>query len=202
MLAKRWMARLPFDEVDVLVIDRIGKDISGTEWTRTWSAASSTIIGPSRGSAPRGTISIAIRGLTAETHGNAVGLGIAEFCRSQLLRRDGRGSHSAQCDHGGPCLGRHAAAGLRDRRRDARRRAWRGAAWPIVRRRGCCGLRTRWLWPRSRCSAAYLAEARQREDLEILTPTRDMPFDGEGGICRKSGIGLLKASWFDSGRDS
>ena len=30
VLAKQWMPRLPFDHVDVLLIDKIGKDISGT----------------------------------------------------------------------------------------------------------------------------------------------------------------------------
>ena len=30
VLAKRWLPRLPFRSVDVLLIDRIGKDISGT----------------------------------------------------------------------------------------------------------------------------------------------------------------------------
>ena len=30
LLARQWMARLPFEQVDLLVIDQIGKDISGT----------------------------------------------------------------------------------------------------------------------------------------------------------------------------
>ena len=32
------------------------------------------------------------------------------------------------------------------------------------------------------CSAAYLAEARQRGDLEILTPPRDLPLDDQGNL--------------------
>src|SRR5262245_27422962 len=30
VLAKRWLARLPFREADLLVVDEIGKDISGS----------------------------------------------------------------------------------------------------------------------------------------------------------------------------
>ena len=32
------------------------------------------------------------------------------------------------------------------------------------------------------CSAAYLDDARQRSDLEILTPPRDLPLDAEGNL--------------------
>ena len=32
------------------------------------------------------------------------------------------------------------------------------------------------------CSAAYLAEARQRPDLEILSELRDLPFDAAGNL--------------------
>ena len=32
------------------------------------------------------------------------------------------------------------------------------------------------------CSAAYLPEARERNDLEILTALRDLPFDAAGSL--------------------
>ena len=32
------------------------------------------------------------------------------------------------------------------------------------------------------CSAAYLDEARERQDLEILTPPRELPFDAAGNL--------------------
>jgi len=32
------------------------------------------------------------------------------------------------------------------------------------------------------CSVAYLAEARQRPELEILSDPRDLPFDAEGNL--------------------
>jgi hypothetical protein len=32
------------------------------------------------------------------------------------------------------------------------------------------------------CSAAYLPEARQRGDLQILTPLRDLPLDSAGNL--------------------
>jgi hypothetical protein len=32
------------------------------------------------------------------------------------------------------------------------------------------------------CSAAYLPEAQNRPDLQILTPPRDLPFDAAGNL--------------------
>jgi len=125
--------------------------------------------------------SIAIRGLTAETHGNAVGLGIAEFCRSQLLREmDVAATRlnaitAAHVSAAMPPLDYETDRELLDVALAGRGLADRSAA--------------RLLWiadtlalAEIECSAAYLAEARQREDLEILTPTRNMPFDGEGNL--------------------
>ena len=84
-LAKQWMGKLPFREADLLLIDRIGKNISGT-------GMDTNVVGrrhhehmASDGEYPKVRF-IAVRGLTRETHGSAVGLGIAEFCKSQVLR--------------------------------------------------------------------------------------------------------------------
>jgi hypothetical protein len=44
VLANRWLPRLPFDDVDLLIVDRIGKNISGVGWMPTSSVASTTIM--------------------------------------------------------------------------------------------------------------------------------------------------------------
>jgi hypothetical protein len=73
-LARRWMGRLPGRAVDVLVIDRIGKDISGI-------GADSNVINryyTGRLAFPPAIQRIVVRGLTAATEGNASGLGQAD----------------------------------------------------------------------------------------------------------------------------
>ena len=72
VMAKKWMARLPFRHVDVLLIDEIGKNISGT-------GLDTNVVGRKfddhkavEGEYPKVKL-IVLRGLTAETHGNAVG---------------------------------------------------------------------------------------------------------------------------------
>lgn len=77
--ARTAMARLPLDALDVLVLDAIGKDISGL-------GMDSNIVGRYyKGAMPTGPSiqRIVVRDLTAETEGNAVGIGLADV----VLRR-------------------------------------------------------------------------------------------------------------------
>ncbi len=83
--ARRWMARLPFDDVDLLLLDRIGKDISGTGLDVN-VVGRKAVAHPLASDGPGGVRAIAVRGLTAGTRGNAVGIGLAELTRSRVLR--------------------------------------------------------------------------------------------------------------------
>jgi hypothetical protein len=84
VLAKQYMARLFFDEIDVLIIDEMGKNISG-------SGMDSNIVGRSAchpclkfDQTPK-INKIAVLGLTKETNGNASGIGIADFTTKRLV---------------------------------------------------------------------------------------------------------------------
>lgn len=83
--AKRLMARLPFDDLDVAVVDMMGKNMSG-------SGMDTNVIGRMmiRGSVefdrPR-IANIAVLDLSDESHGNAVGLGLADFIPLRLLEK-------------------------------------------------------------------------------------------------------------------
>ncbi|MGH3366358.1 MAG: DUF2088 domain-containing protein, partial [Nocardioidaceae bacterium] len=83
--AKRLMATLPFDDLDVAVIDLMGKNISGC-------GLDTNVIGRMmiRGSAEFGRpriANIAVLDLTDESHGNASGLGLADFIPCRLLQK-------------------------------------------------------------------------------------------------------------------
>ena len=75
------MARLPLDEIDVLIVDEIGKNISGT-------GMDAKVInrGPAAESGPKSQrIScIYARRLSAETYGSAMGVGMADVIHSRL----------------------------------------------------------------------------------------------------------------------
>jgi hypothetical protein len=83
LMARAAMARLPLAAIDVLVLDAIGKDISGL-------GMDSNVVGRYY-SGPTGTPPtiqrIVVRDLTAETEGNAVGLGMADVVLRRAVER-------------------------------------------------------------------------------------------------------------------
>jgi hypothetical protein len=86
VLAKRWLARLPFQQADLLIIDEIGKDISG-------SGMDTNVVGRKRafrqqadnGKQPS-MRHIFVRGLSERTHGNAAGIGLADFTTTRVVK--------------------------------------------------------------------------------------------------------------------
>jgi hypothetical protein len=83
--AWRLMPRLPFKEIDVLVVDRMGKDISGSGMDTNvinryrivgWEETGSPFIR-----------TIAVMDLTDASHGNAAGIGLADFIPARLLAK-------------------------------------------------------------------------------------------------------------------
>lgn len=81
--AKEWLARLPFDRADLLIVDEIGKEISG-------SGLDTNVVGRKRALRNDSTANqpdmryIFIRGLSKHTHGNAAGIGFADFTTTRL----------------------------------------------------------------------------------------------------------------------
>ena len=73
--AKKLLSRVPFKELEVLVIDRIGKDISGTGLDPNVVGRYHTGLG-SGGPAVR---RITVLDITDVSHGNGAGLGISDF---------------------------------------------------------------------------------------------------------------------------
>ncbi len=79
--AKRRLPRMKFDNIDVLIVDRIGKNVSG-------AGADPNVTG--RGCMPGfeddfHCKKLLIRGLTPQSHGNACGLGYADITTKKCL---------------------------------------------------------------------------------------------------------------------
>jgi hypothetical protein len=87
--AESLLARLPFDEIDLLIIDRIGKDISGSGmdtnvigrdivgYAATLHSSSSVTPRISR---------IFVRDLTPASNGNGIGIGMADFTTARFVK--------------------------------------------------------------------------------------------------------------------
>ncbi|HEX6515724.1 MAG TPA: DUF2088 domain-containing protein [Nocardioidaceae bacterium] len=82
--AKQHEARLPFDRLDVLVVDEIGKNFSGTGMD-TNVIGRRMVRGMPEIERPRIT-NIVCLGISAASHGNAVGIGLADFVPEAALK--------------------------------------------------------------------------------------------------------------------
>lgn len=84
--ARDWLPKLPFLQGDLLTVDEIGKEISG-------SGMDTNVVGRKRAfrgqPAPPGMANVRlifVRGLSAHTHGNASGIGLADFTTTRLIK--------------------------------------------------------------------------------------------------------------------
>jgi len=93
--SKRLMPALPVDDIDLLIIEEMGKNYSGT-------GIDTNIIGrarihgvpePDRPSIKR----IAVLDLSAESHGNATGVGMADFVTEKLVNKMDRQATYLNC---------------------------------------------------------------------------------------------------------
>jgi len=84
-IAYERMAQLPFDEIDVLIVDQIGKDISGTGMDTNVTGRNFDLLGDFT-TRPR-VKRVFVRDLTAKTEGNATGIGLAEFTTTRLVNK-------------------------------------------------------------------------------------------------------------------
>jgi len=184
-IARSLMPRLPFIKGDILLLDEIGKNISG-------SGMDTNVVGRKRGDhSPGGTSPdgqpmpeikrIVVRDLSSQTHGNAAGIGIAEFCRTRVIEKMDVDVTRINCLTGGHPTGAMLPLDY------ATDRDILAAALPTI------GLPdppdARMMWVRNtldvaevECSAIYYEEAKSRDDLEILTPLRDLTFDSAGNL--------------------
>jgi hypothetical protein len=181
-LARRWLPRLPFDHADILLVDEIGKEISGCGMDTNVIGRKALI----HQAAPHETPKIKrviVRGLTEQTHGNAAGIGYAEFCLTRAVQAMDRHSTWTNVTTAG-----YPAVGMVPPHYDTDRETLAVAL-------GTIGLvepaRAKLLWIRNtldvaevECSEAYLEAARQRDDLAMLTAPRPLPFDDAGNLPR------------------
>lgn len=179
-LAIQWLPRLPFNYCDLLIIDRIGKNISGT-------GMDTNVVGRKyndHAATERDTVRckrIFVRGLTEETHGNATGIGLAEFTNQRTADATDRGITAINC-----ITGLHPTAAMIPIAYETDREA-------ITNALHTCGLVEP---PDSRViqipdtlhlaevlvSEAYLPQLAERADLEQLSQPADMDFDPRGDL--------------------
>ena len=77
--------KLPSDRIDVLIVDEMGKNISGSGMD-TKVIGRVYVTGQKEPKSPR-VKRLAVLGLTEESHGNAIGIGLADFSTRAVLEK-------------------------------------------------------------------------------------------------------------------
>ncbi|HEY7327846.1 MAG TPA: lactate racemase domain-containing protein [Gemmataceae bacterium] len=85
--ARRLLMRLPLRKADLLIVDEIGKNISGSGMdTNVVGRKRAFRMQPSPAGIPTMRL-IYVRGLSEKTHGNATGIGLADFASTRLVQQ-------------------------------------------------------------------------------------------------------------------
>jgi uncharacterized protein (DUF362 family) len=181
--ARRLMPRLPFDEADLLIVDRIGKNISGAgmDPNITGRGVHGYTSKLSDQTAKPILRRVYVRDLTPESHGNAIGIGMADFTTSRLVR---------SIDAAATGMNALTALSINsfkipmafDSDREAIGRILEtvplgdGRAHRVVRIQDTLNLE------KVEVSESYAEELRGRPDLEPLGPAREVRFDARGNL--------------------
>ena len=178
--AREWMPRLPFDECDLLIIDEIGKNISG-------AGLDTNIAGrkfDDKKSTSRDAVQIKrilVRGLTEQTEGNATGIGIADFTNERTVGRINRRVTAINCITGGhPTAAAIPIAFPTDQESIEAALLTLGMVEPPEARvlQIANTLELGELW----ASEAYLEEARGMSRVEVLTDLEPIRLDDSGNL--------------------
>jgi hypothetical protein len=180
VLAKQWIPRLPFNMAHILLVDQIGKNISG-------AGMDTNVIGRKYNDHvamehewPK-VKRICIRDLTDATHGNGTGIGMSEFCRTRCIEKLDVKITRINCLTGG-----HPTAAMLplDYPTD---REMLDMALPTIGMIEPDRVALQWIHntlevAELECSSVYWNEAKSRTDLTILTDPRPLPFDANGNL--------------------
>lgn len=178
--ARAWLPRLPFDQADVLLIDELGKDVSG-------AGLDTNVVGrkhlehAARDDEYPKIKYIVVRGLTEATGGNATGIGLVEFCRSRIVREMDVRATRINC-----LTGSHATAAMVPLDYETDREIL-DVCLSVIGLRSPSDARLMWIQntlktAEMECSEAYWADARGRTDLEIVVPPRPLPLGSDGQL--------------------
>ena len=180
VLAKQWMPRLPFKQADLLVVAQIGKNISG-------SGMDSNVVGRKFLEHRAGddewpkVRTIFLRGLTEETHGNATGIGMAEFALTRAVDAMDVAITRRNCITGGSPTGAMIPLHYQTDKEVLE------ATLPEMGLTAVPDTKVMWIHntlevSELECSVAYLNEARQSNEIEILSEPRPLPLDNAGNL--------------------
>lgn len=182
--ARRLMPTLPFGDIDLLIVDRIGKNISGSGMdpnvTGRWVHGYSTSLGSDNPASPM-IRRIFVRDLTPETHGNAIGIGFADITTTRLVNAMDKQvtylNALTSLTPNGAKIPIHF-----DTDRECIAHTLTSLAIPDTRQAKVMRIESTLALATLEVSKAYANEVRQRADLEALEEPHEMRLDATNNL--------------------
>ena len=177
--ARLMMPRIPFDPLDILIVDEIGKEISGIGMDSNVTGRHRDIVGDFFAS-PH-VKRIFVRNLSSESDGNANGIGLADVTTQRLVEAiDFNKTYQNALTAISPEKAAVPVHFETDRECVKACLNTLGMVGPdgarIVRIKNTAVLETLWI------SRALEAEAASNPDIEVITTWEPMRFDSEGNL--------------------
>ncbi len=182
--ARSLMSQLPFEEIDLLIVDEIGKEISGTGMDT--NVIGRGVLGYFASLQPDSSIKpqifrIFVRNLTAATNGNGIGIGLADFTTSRAVK-----SLNLQYVYTNAIT----SLGLPtakipiyfDTDREVLEKAVASLASPSVAKLRIVRITNTLNLDRVLVSEAYADEVRTRADLTVVGEAKEIEFDETGNL--------------------
>jgi len=177
--AKRLMARLPFDKIDVLVVDKMGKNISGAGMD-TNVIGRIMFIGEKEPEHPKIT-RVVVLDLTEESHGNAVGIGLADYATRRLVNKVDHEVTAINCITAmSPEKGRIPIVLKTDKEAVEAALNTIGAVEPDKAR--VIHIKSTLEIGELEVSSAFMEEVEKREELKLIEESGPLSFDSEGTL--------------------
>jgi len=179
LLSKKMMAKLPFNAIDLLIVDEMGKDISGVGIDPNVTGRNRDLLGVF--DHPVQVKRLFVRDLTAKSKGNAIGIGLTDITTRRLVDKIDYAATYKNCITGisleKGAVPMHFAT---DREAIEVGLGSIGLTPPeqskIVRIKNTNRLEI------VEVSEAYAAEFKKRPDLEILGEPQPMAFNGKDNL--------------------
>jgi hypothetical protein len=178
-LAKQMMPKLPFNEIDLLIVDEMGKDISGIGMDPNITGRNRDIIGIF--SHPTHVKRLFVRDLTPQSNGNAIGIGLADVTTKRLVEKIDFQSTYMNCITA-ISLEKGAIPMYFETDREAIKVALGSIGLIKPERCRVVHIKNTLQLDEVEVSEAYKDEILQRSDLEILEGPFPMGFDSQGNL--------------------
>jgi hypothetical protein len=180
---RQWLPKLPFPAAEILVLDEIGKDISGAGMDTNVVGRKYNDHAARHDEYPK-LHHIYVRGLSKKSGGNATGIGIAELCHRRVIDAMDPISTRVNCITGG-----HLTAAMLplafETDREALETAAQVSGWYTPQQLPMMWIPNTLKLGEVLCSQVFWDEAEHRDDLTILHPPRPIEFDEAGNLVEQ-----------------